>query len=442
MPPPPPPPSATWALDATPSAPSDAAAVAVRSRSFARRLIAFSGPGYLVAVGYMDPGNWATGLDGGAAYGYRLLFVVLLANLAAMFLQGLAAKLGLVTGLDLAQACRRAYGRRTTFFLWTLCELAIVACDLAELIGAAIALKLLFGLPLGWGVVLTGVDVLLLLALQRRGMRALETVIILLMLLVGGCFAVELCLARPDLHAIGRGLIPDAAILHDPAMLYLAVGILGATVMPHNLYLHSALVQAKARGRSRSGMHEAIRFARIDVVAALTLAILVNAGIVILAAATFGGRDLRELGLEDAYRLLAPSLGAGLASTLFAVALLAAGQNASITGTLAGQIVMEGFTDLRLPPWLRRLATRLLALVPATAAIVVLGDEGANRLLILSQVVLSLQLPFAVYPLVRLTGRRAWMGDFANGPATAAIAWTVTAALIGLNATLLLMALS
>jgi manganese transport protein len=417
------------------------ASMAPRRHSFARRLLAFSGPGYLVAVGYMDPGNWATGLAGGAAYGYRLLFVVLLANLAAIFLQGLAAKLGVVTGLDLAQACRRAYGRRASLFLWILCEVAIAACDLAELIGGAIALKLLFGLPLGWGVTLIGADVLLLLALQQGGLRTLEAMIVLLMLVIGGCFAVELGLAQPDLGDIGEGLVPDTAILRDPAMLYLAVGILGATVMPHNLYLHSALVRGRHDERTSVGIREAIRFARIDVVAALTLAILVNAGIVILAAATFHGHGLRDLGLEDAYRLLAPSLGTGMASTLFAVALLAAGQNSSITGTLAGQIVMEGFTDLRLRPWLRRLTTRVLAIGPALVVIILLGDESANRLLILSQVILSLQLPFAVYPLVRLTGRRSWMGSFANGAATAMTAWVVTGTLIVLNAALLLMAL-
>jgi manganese transport protein len=411
--------------------------VAVPAGPFWRRLFAFSGPGYLVAVGYMDPGNWATGLAGGADYGYRLLSVILLANLAAMFLQSLAAKLGIVSGLDLAQACRQAYGPRTSFALWILCEIAIIACDLAELLGAAIALNLLFGLPLVWGVTLVGLEVLLLLGLSRQNVRPLEAFIVCLMLVIGACFAVELALARPPVGAVLRGLVPGADIVVDPAMLYVAIGILGATIMPHNLYLHSALVKSRAYARTTQGIRQAIRYSRIDVIAALSLAIFVNGAILVLAAATFHGRGL-EVGIEDAYQLLAPALGTGMASTLFAVALLASGQNSSITGTLAGQIVLEGFTDLRIAPWMRQLVSRLLAMVPAILAVSVWGEGSVTQLLIFSQVVLSLQLPFAVHPLVRLTGDRKWMGRFANGRLTATVAWSLTVVLIGLNGYLLL----
>ena len=415
--------------------------ITVPPASFWRTLFAFSGPGYLVAVGYMDPGNWATGLAAGTDYGYRLLFVIVAANLIAMFLQGLAAKLGIATGLDLAQACRRAYGRKIAFVLWLLCELAIVACDFAELIGAAIALKLLFGLPLIWGVAVTGVAVLLLLGLQHRQIRPLEALIVALILVIAGCFAIELALARPQPIDVLRGMMPDADVLRDPKMLYVAIGILGATVMPHNLYLHSAMVKSRRFSRDGRGLRQALRFATIDVVVALAFAIFVNAAILVLAAASFHRQGLTDIGIEDAYRLLSPTLGAGAASVLFAIALLAAGQNSSITGTLAGQIVMEGFTDLRLRPWLRRLVSRLAAMVPAMIAVAVYGDAAATSLLILSQVVLSLQLPFAVYPLVRLTGNAAWMGRLANRPITAAIAWTIMIALIGFNSTLLLMVL-
>jgi manganese transport protein len=431
-----PPPAASTALPA--EALDASRLVAVPDGAFWRKLFAFSGPGYLVAVGYMDPGNWATGLAGGAAYGYRLLSVILLANLAAMFLQSLAAKLGIVTGLDLAQACRRAYGRRTAMMLWVLCESAIVACDLAELLGAAIALKLLFGLPLVWGVSLVGLEVLLLLGLQRKNRRPLEALIVTLMVVIGLCFAIELALAQPSLGSIMHGLLPGADIVSDPAMLYVAIGILGATIMPHNLYLHSSIVQSRQYERSEQGKRQAIRFSRLDVIGALAIATFVNGAILVLAASTFHGEGLGEVGLEEAYQLLAPALGAGAASTLFAVALLAAGQNSSITGTLAGQIVMEGFTDLKLPPWMRQLASRLLAMIPAILAVAVYGEGSVTKLLILSQVVLSLQLPFAVYPLVRLTGDRAWMGRFANGRTTAAFAWALTALLTGLNLFLLL----
>jgi manganese transport protein len=407
--------------------------------SFWRKLAAYSGPGYLVAVGYMDPGNWATSIAGGSAFGYRLLFVIILANLMAMFLQRLAAKLGIVTGLDLAQACRRRYSAPARVFLWLLCEAAIVACDLAELIGAAIALKLLFGIELVVGVALTGLEVLLVLGLQQRGFRRLEAIIVSLMILIGVCFAIELALAKPRFDAILPGLVPRADIVTNPAMLYLAVGILGATVMPHNLYLHSALVQTRRFERTDAGMREAIRYSTVDIVLALALALCVNAAILLLAAATFHEAGLTDVvGIEEAYRLLTPALGAGTAATVFAVALLASGQSSSITGTLAGQIVMEGFTGLRWPAWMRRLVSRLLAMAPALFAVTAYGEEGATRLLILSQVVLTLQLPFAVYPLVRLTNSTAWMGKFANKRLTAVVAWGLTALLIGLNTTLLL----
>ena len=412
--------------------------VPIPASSFWRKLAAYSGPGYLVAVGYMDPGNWATGIAGGSAFGFRLLCVIVLANLMAMFLQRLAAKLGIVTGLDLAQACRERYSTPTRIFLWLACEAAIVACDLAELIGAAIALKLLFGIDLVVGIALTTVEVLLVLALQQRGFRMLEAIIVSLMIVIGGCFAIELMLARPSLDAILVGLVPSTDIVTDPAMLYLSIGILGATVMPHNLYLHSSIVQTRAYERTESGRREAIRFSTIDIVAALSLAIFVNASILILAASTFHAGGMTEVvGIEEAYRLLAPALGVGAASTVFAVALLASGHNSSITGTMAGQIVMEGFTRFRWPAWARRLVARLLAMVPAMFAVTVYGEEGATRLLILSQVVLSLQLPFAVYPLVRFTSDRALMGTFANRRGAALIAWGVTAGLIGLNAIML-----
>ena len=440
-PPPPPPPAASTAAGNAfappPTAERQGAWVAVPSR-FWRKAFAFAGPGYLVAVGYMDPGNWATGLGGGSAFGYQLLSVIVLSNLLAMFLQALAAKLGIVSGLDLAQACRARYRRPTRLFLWLLCELAIAACDLAELIGAAIALELLFGVPLLLGIVLTGFEVLLILMLHERGVRALEALVAGLIAVIALCFAAELILAQPSGRAIVDGLVPTAAIVADPAMLYLAIGILGATVMPHNLYLHSALVKSRRHRRDEPALREAIRFAVADVVIALAIALFINASILVLAAATFHQPGVGlVVGIEEAYRLLAPALGAGIASTLFAVALLASGQNASITGTLAGQVAMEGFTDLRWPPWLRRLVSRLAAMVPALVAVGLHGNEGAMQLLILSQVVLSLQLPFAVVPLVRLTGDRSIMGAFANGPVTTAVAWLVSGLLIALNLVLL-----
>ena len=399
---------------------------------------AFAGPGYLVAVGYMDPGNWATDLAGGSTFGYTLLSVILLSNLMAMVLQSLAAKLGIVTGLDLAQACAAQYGRVTRIALWLLCELAIVACDIAEVIGTAIALQLLFGIPMVWGVLLTAADVLLILYLQQRGFRRLEAFIVALLLIIAACFAVNLALASPSLSGIFGGLIPDPEIVTNPAMLYIAIGIIGATVMPHNLYLHSSIVRTRDFRPTIEGKREAVRFATIDSTVALTLALFINGAILILAAATFheaGRTDVAEIG--QAYDLLTPMLGAGIASTLFAVALLASGQNSTITATLAGQIVMEGFVNLRLPPWQRRMITRLLAIVPAAFVAIYYGTEGTTKLLILSQVVLSMQLPFAVVPLVKFTSDRKLMGGFVNATWLRYVAWGISAVIIGLNLKLL-----
>ncbi|MEO7240191.1 MAG: Nramp family divalent metal transporter, partial [Sphingomicrobium sp.] len=399
----------------------------------------FAGPGYLVAVGYMDPGNWATDLAGGSAFGYTLLSVIVLANFMAMILQALAARLGIATGMDLAQACRAHYSPPVRLALWLLCELAIVACDLAEVIGTAIALQLLFGIPLVWGVCLTALDVLLILMLQQRGFRQLEAFIVALLVIIAGCFAVELALSQPQLSAIAAGLIPTPQIVTNPAMLYIAIGILGATVMPHNLYLHSAVVQTRRFARTDRGKRDAIRFATLDSTVALGLALIINASILILAASTFhaaGRTGVAEI--QDAFHLLAPTLGIGLASTLFAVALLASGQASTVTATLAGQIVMEGFLNIRLPAWLRRLVTRLIAIVPAVAVAIVYGEGGTAKLLVLSQVVLSLQLPFAVVPLVQFTSNRAKMGAHVSPLWLKLLAIAVSATIIALNLKLLI----
>jgi manganese transport protein len=422
-----------------PSLPEVFRTVAVpKDAPFWRKLGAFAGPGYLVAVGYMDPGNWATDLAGGSAFGYTLLSVILLSNLMAILLQSLAAKLGIVTGRDLAQACRNRYSRPVGILLWILCELAIVACDLAEVIGTAIALQLLFGLPLVWGVCLTGLDVLLILLLQQRGFRRLEAFIIALLVIIAGCFMYELALSQPEFGDVLRGFVPSPQIVTNPAMLYIAIGILGATVMPHNLYLHSSIVQTRSFERTAEGKREAVRFATIDSTVALMLALFINAAILILAASAFhvsGRTDVAEI--QQAHELLAPALGAAAASTLFAVALLASGQNSTVTATLAGQIVMEGFVDLRLPPWARRLVTRALAIVPAVIVAVLYGESGTSKLLVLSQVVLSMQLPFAVIPLVQLTSDRTRMGEFVNPLWLKLISWTVAALIVGLNLKLL-----
>ncbi len=405
---------------------------------FWRKLFAFAGPGYLVAVGYMDPGNWATDLAGGARYGYTLLSVVMLSNLMAILLQALAARLGIASGRDLAQACRDSYSKPTTVFLWILCEIAIAACDLAEVVGAAIALNLLFGLPLIWGVCLTALDVLVVLFLQHRGFRYVEALVVTLIVLIAGSFAVELWLAKPDVVAVAKGFVPTTALLHDREMLYIAIGILGATVMPHNLYLHSSIVQTRKYLDNLAGKAEAIRFATIDSSVALMSALFINGAILVMAAAVFHGtayQDVADIG--DAHRLLEPLMGTKAASVLFAVALLCSGQNATLTGTLAGQIVMEGFINLRLRPWLRRLATRLIAIVPAVIVVVLYGERGTGPLLILSQVVLSLQLSFAVFPLVIFTSDRRKMGSFASPWWVQALAWPTAVVIAALNLYLL-----
>jgi manganese transport protein len=405
---------------------------------FWRKLLAFGGPGYLVAVGYMDPGNWATDLAGGSAFGYALLSVVLLSSLMAMLLQYLSAKLGIATGRDLAQLCREHFSPRVAIALWALCELAIIACDLAELLGTAIALQLLFGVSLGWGVAIAAMGTLLILGLLQDRGRGLETFIIGLLLVIAGCFVAELIFAQPVLSDVLGGLVPQTRIVTDPTMLYVAVGIIGATVMPHNLYLHSAIVQAKPFARTPAGRREAIRFAGIDSTVALSFALMVNAAILILAAATFHSQGRTEIaGLEEAYHLLSPMLGAPLAGTLFALALLAAGQNSSVTGTLAGQIVMEGFLSIRLPVWLRRIATRLAAIIPVLITMALFGESATQKLLVLSQVVLSLQLPFAIIPLVYFTSDKRRMGAFANSRWLAGAAWIIAAVIVGLNLWLL-----
>src|SRR5216684_1834350 len=408
--------------------------------SWFRKVLAFAGPGYLVAVGYMDPGNWATDIGGGSKFGYTLLSVVLISNLMAMFLQALSAKLGIATGRDLAQACREHYSRRTTAGLWVLCEIAIAACDLAEVLGSAVALKLLFGLPLLAGVLLTGFDVLLVLALQGRGFRVLETLVITLIMTIAGCFAYEIFFARPLWIEAARGFLPVAEILRNREMLYLAIGILGATVMPHNLYLHSSLVQTRAFKENAQGKREAIRFATLDSTLALGFSLFINAAILVLGAAAFHVRGMNDVAdISLAYQLLTPVLGVSFASVLFAAALLCSGQNSTLTGTLAGQIVMEGFLHLRLRPWLRRLITRSLAILPAALVIGIMGEGHVTSLLILSQVVLSFQLPFAVVPLIQFTGDRSKMGEFANSRFTTVVAWFVAAAILFFNAELLLL---
>jgi manganese transport protein len=403
-----------------------------------RKALAFAGPGYLVAVGYMDPGNWATDIGGGSKFGYTLLSVIVMSNFMAMILQALSAKLGIATGRDLAQACRETYSRRTSFILWVLCEIAIAACDLAEVLGSAVALKLLFGLPLLAGVLITALDVLIVLALQGRGFRLIEAFVITLIASIAACFAYEIFFAQPLWREAAQGLIPRAEILRNREMLYIAIGILGATVMPHNLYLHSSIVQTRAFGASVRDRREALRYAVFDSTLALGFALFVNAAILILGAAAFHTRGFHNVAeIADAYKLLSPVLGASLASTLFACALLASGQNSTLTGTLAGQIVMEGFLDIRLKPWVRRLITRAIAIIPAVLVIGIAGEGKVTSLLILSQVILSFQLPFAVIPLIQFTGNRAKMGEFANSRFTSVVAWTVAAVILVFNAELL-----
>jgi manganese transport protein len=410
------------------------------SGSFYRKILAFAGPGFLVAVGYMDPGNWATDLAGGSKYNYTLLSVIMISNFMAILLQSLSLKLGIATGRDLAQACRDHYSKPVSFFLWVICELAIAACDLAEVIGSAIALNLLFGLPLIWGVCITALDVLLILLLQNKGFRYTEALVIALVLTIGVCFGLEIVFSRPDLLGIAKGFLPSPQIVMNPDMLYIAMGILGATVMPHNLYLHSSIVQTRLYELNPRGKREAIKFATIDSTFALMFALFINAAILIVSAATFysrGHNDVAEIG--DAYKLLTPLLGVTGASTLFAIALLASGQNSTLTGTLAGQIVMEGFLNIRLKPWLRRLITRLIAIIPAVIVTIISGESGTAKLLVLSQVILSLQLSFAVFPLVMFTSDKLKMGEFVNPLWIKILAWVVAVIIASLNVWLLVL---
>jgi manganese transport protein len=423
-----------------PSLPEVHRSVAVPAGAgFWRKCLAFAGPGFMVAVGYMDPGNWATDLSGGAKFGYTLLFAIMISNLMAILLQHLCVKLGIATGRDLAQACRDHYPRPVVWFLWILCELAIAACDLAEVVGSAIGLQLLFGIPLVWGCIITAADVMIVLLLQHRGFRYLEAVVITLMLTIGTCFAAELWLAKPSLLGVIGGFVPSKEIISNPEMLYVAIGILGATVMPHNLYLHSSIVQTRRYEQTAGGKREAIKFATIDSTFALMFALFINGAILVLAAAVFhktGHNDVAEI--QDAFHLLDGVLGVTFASMLFAVALLASGQNSTLTGTLAGQIVMEGFLNIRLRPWLRRLITRAIAIVPAVVIISLYGEQKSTELLVASQVCLSMQLGFACWPLMRFTGEKSKMGEFVNPWWIKLLGWTSTLLIIGLNVKLLL----
>jgi manganese transport protein len=408
-------------------------------KGFWRKMLAYAGPGYLVSVGYMDPGNWATDIAGGASFGYALLTVILLSNLMAILLQALCVRLGVATGRDLAQACRDYFPSKISFCLWVLCEIAIAACDLAELLGSAIALQLLFGIPLIWGVCITALDVLLLLMLQGKGFRYVEALVITLVATIGICFASEIIFSKPDLAGILKGYLPNPEVVRNPEMLYIAIGILGATVMPHNLYLHSSIVQTRAWQPTSEKRWEAIKFGTIDSTVALSFALFINSAILIVAAATFHFSGYRQVAeIQDAYKLLSPLLGVSAASAIFGLALLASGQSSTLTTTLAGQIVMEGFLQFRLPPWLRRLATRLVAIIPALIAIIVYGEKSTGSLLIFSQVILSLQLSFAVIPLVMFTSDRRLMGEFVNPTWLKLLAGGVATIIVSLNAWLLL----
>ena len=414
------------------------ASVATAHPSLWRRVFAFAGPAYLVSVGYMDPGNWATDLEGGARFGYRLLWVLVLSNAMAILLQTLSARLGIVAGRDLAQACREQYSRPVSWMLWVLCEIAIAACDLAEVLGAAIGLNLLFGMPLIWGVILTAADTLLILWLNRYGIRVLETIILGFVTVIGACFLLQVWLAEPEWGGVASGLVPWI----DGNSLYVAIGMLGATVMPHNLYLHSSLVQTRRIGTSIAEKKTACRYNLVDSVIALNAALLVNGAILIVAAATFYSNGIVVTEIQQAHEMLTPLLGTTMASVAFALALLFAGQSSTITGTMAGQIVMEGFLNFRMRPWLRRLITRLVAVIPAVLTISYMGESATFQLLILSQVILSLQLPFAVIPLIQFTSDRARMGTFANPPWVKALAWSVAALILSLNAWLVVQELN
>lgn len=442
-------PSAEHALHGLPrrddlrvSLPESHASVEVAGSKF-RRFLAFLGPGYLVATGYMDPGNWATALAGGSKFGAALLFVAVLSSLMAILLQALSARLAIATGMDLAQACRARFPRAVTFVLWLIAEAAIIATDLAEVIGTAIGLKLLFGIPLVWGVPLTALDVFLVLALQNLGFRKLEAFVIALLLVIAFAFTGQLILAQPEIAAVLGGLVPRGEIISNPDMLYLALGILGATVMPHNLYLHSGIVLTRKIGTDIQSKREAIRFATIDSTIALTFALMVNGSILILAAAAFHARGEYNVDeLEQAHKLLTPLLGTVLAANLFGIALLACGLNSTVTATLAGQIVMEGFIHLRMKPVWRRLVTRGLALIPAAGVTLIAGEAYTGKLLILSQVALSLALPFAVVPLVWFTASRQMLGDLAAAKWQTALAALIAAIIIALNLKLIFDALA
>jgi len=406
-----------------------------RSPQTWRRLLGFIGPGFMIAVGYMDPGNWATDIAGGARFGYTLLSVIMISNLMAILLQSLSLKLGIATERDLAQLCRESFGPRVSFMLWIFAEIAIAACDLAEVIGSAIALQLLFHIPLFYGVIITGADVLLILFMQRWGLRYVESLVIVLIGTIVALFGMQIFLSQPEMWPVLRNLaVPSATIITNPGMLFIAIGMMGATVMPHNLYLHSSIVQTRNYARTAEGKREAVRMANIDSGAALTLALFVNAAILMVAAAVFNRSGHVEVAaIQDAYKLLSPLVGAAGASTLFAVALLASGQNSSITGTMAGQVVMEGFVHVKVSPWLRRLITRSIAIVPTIFVVAFMGEQGTEKLLLLSQVILSLQLSFAVIPLVMFTGNRKKMGELVNGRFLQATAWAVAVLIAGLN---------
>src|SRR6059058_141697 len=408
--------------------------IPVNHTSWWRKVLAFAGPGYLVAVGYMDPGNWATDLAGGSAFGYTLLSVILVSNLMAILLQALCAKLGIVTGRDLAQACRDHYSKPVAILLWLLCEVAICACDLAEVIGSAIALNLLFKIPLTWGVCITALDVLVVMFLQNKGFRYIEALVVTLILTIGGCFLMEIIFSRPNVADVFGGFAPKFEIIRNTQMLYVAIGILGATVMPHNLYLHSSIVHTRKYEQNAEGKGEAIKFATIDSTTALMFALFINAAILVVSAATFHTRGEHNVAeIQDAYKLLSPMLGVPVASALFAIALLASGQNSTLTGTLAGQIVMEGFLNIRLRPWLRRLITRGIAIIPAVICTALYGESGTAKLLVLSQVILSMQLSFAVIPLVMFTSNRAKMGEFVNPAWIQILAWLTAGIIVLLN---------
>lgn len=410
--------------------------------SWFRKLLAFTGPGFLVAVGYMDPGNWATDIAGGSQFGYRLLFVIVLSNLMAVILQTLSGKLGLVTGKDLAQVCRERFNPAVVIMLWVLAELAIAATDLAEVIGSAIALNLLFGIPILYGVIITAVDVLLILLLQNKGVRTLESIVIVLMGTIAVCFAIDLFMAHPSNSGIFHGLVPDTEVLRNPEMLYIAIGILGATVMPHNLYLHSSIVKSRKIENTVKAKKEAIHYTTIDSTIALTIAMFINGAILVVSAAAFHQAGMFDVAdITDAYHLLTPLLGTTMASILFGIALLASGQNSTLTGTLTGQIVMEGFLNIRLPAWLRRLATRLIAIIPAVIVTAIAGEKGTADLLILSQVILSLQLPFAVIPLVMFTSSKKMMGEFVNKKWLSILSWIIAGIIVILNVCLLALTL-